>query len=151
MIIVTGGTHGIGRACVEHLCSRGEAGIFTGRDEATGEALAANRANTWFVRADGGVDADCRTVVARALELGDGKIKGLVNNAGISRRINFADTECADWDMVMNVNARSAFLFTRYALSGLREARGAVVNIASVAAAAEDLTAGAFDMTASDL
>ena len=36
MIIVTGGTHGIGRACVERLTGEGQAVLFTGRDEAAG-------------------------------------------------------------------------------------------------------------------
>jgi NAD(P)-dependent dehydrogenase (short-subunit alcohol dehydrogenase family) len=133
MIIVTGGTHGIGRACVEHLASRGEHVLFTGRDEMAGTALAASLLNTHFMRSDAGIDTDCGAAVLRALELGGGRLKGLVNNAGMSRRVAFAEAECADWDVVMNVNARSSFLFTRYALSGLRQARGSVVNIASVA------------------
>jgi len=131
MIIVTGGTHGIGRACVERLAGRGV--VFTGRDVAAGEELAARLPGAHFVAGDVGDEQDCRRVVERALELGDGHLAGLVNNAGMARRVAFAEASCADWDSVMDVNARSAFLFSRFALAGLRQARGAVVNIASVA------------------
>jgi NAD(P)-dependent dehydrogenase (short-subunit alcohol dehydrogenase family) len=46
----------------------------------------------------------------------------------------FRGGELRDWDAVLNVNARSAFLFTRWALGSLRGERGGVVNVASVAA-----------------
>lgn len=131
MIIVTGGTHGIGRACVERLAPRGV--VFTGRDREAGEALAAAHPGAHFVAGDVASEADCRRVVATAVELGGGRLSGLVNNAGLGRRMEFATATAEDWDVVMGVNARSAFLFTRHALAGLRAGRGSVVNVASVA------------------
>lgn len=131
MIIVTGGTHGIGRACVERLAPRGV--VFTGRDREAGEALAAATPGAHFVEGDVTREPDCRRAVEAALDLGGGRLQGLVNNAGLGRRMDFAQAEIADWDAVMNANARSAFLFTRHALAGLRTGKGAVVNVASVA------------------
>lgn len=131
MIIVTGGTHGIGRACVERLAPRGV--VFTGRDRESGEALAAANPGAHFVEGDVTCEPDCRRAVEAALDLGGGRLQGLVNNAGLGRRMDFAQAEIADWDAVMNANARSAFLFTRLALAGLRAGKGAVVNVASVA------------------
>lgn len=131
MIIVTGGTHGIGRACVERLSPRGV--VFTGRDREAGEALAAACPGAHFVAGDVASEADCRRVVEAALDLGSGQLAGLVNNAGLGRRMEFATATADDWDIVMGVNARSAFLFTRHALAGLRAGRGSVVNVASVA------------------
>lgn len=133
LFIVTGGTHGIGRACVEILAGRGGAVLFTGRDEAAGAALAASLPGAEFVAADVASAADCERVVQLALARGDGRISGLVNNAGTSRRVSFLDSTADDWDAVLNVNARGAYLMTRLALPGLMAARGAVVNIASVA------------------
>jgi NAD(P)-dependent dehydrogenase (short-subunit alcohol dehydrogenase family) len=133
MIIVTGGTHGIGRACVERLSARGESVVFTGRDAAAGAALSETCPTAHFVPGDVAVPADCRQVVEQALARGDGRLTGLVNNAGMGRRVAFAEAEVDDWDAVMDVNARSAFLFTRLALQGLILGRGAVVNVASVA------------------
>ena len=133
MYLVTGGTHGIGRACVEKLAGEGLPVLFTGRDEKAGAELSAALPGTTFMAGDVGLESDCRAVVARALELGHGALKGLVNNAGMSRRVDFAQASADDWDAVLDVNARGTFLFTRYALDGLIAAKGSVVNIASVA------------------
>jgi NAD(P)-dependent dehydrogenase (short-subunit alcohol dehydrogenase family) len=133
MIIVTGGTHGIGRACVERLSARGEPVVFTGRDAAAGAALHETCPSAHFVPGDVAVPEDCRRVVDHALALADGRLTGLVNNAGMGRRVSFAEASVDDWDTVMDVNARSAFLFTRFALDGLIRGKGAVVNISSVA------------------
>lgn len=133
MIIVTGATHGIGRACVETLAVAGNQVIATGRDVEAGKALAATNPNITFVSGDVSIEEDCMRVVEKALELGGGHISGLVNNAGMSKRISFASASQSDWDQVLAVNARSTFLFIRHALEGLRRAKGSVVNIASIA------------------
>jgi NAD(P)-dependent dehydrogenase (short-subunit alcohol dehydrogenase family) len=133
MIIVTGGTHGIGRATVELLAREGRSVLFTGRDAEAGHALAAGLPGTCFVSGDVAIETDCLAVVERALALGQGRIDGLVNNAGSGLRMPFAESTSADWERVLAINARSTFLFTRLALAGLREARGSVVNVASVA------------------
>src|ERR1700716_3492245 len=107
MIIVTGGTHGIGRACVEHLSRDGAKIVFTGRDRDTGALIERSVAGTTYVAGDVTVEADCRRAVDTALALGNGRIDGLVNNAGMSSRVAFAASEAADWDRIMAVNARS--------------------------------------------
>jgi len=98
-----------------------------------GEALAARLDGAHFVPGDVAKEPDIRRVVEAALERGGGRLSGLVNNAGMSRRFSFAEATCEDWDTVMDINARSAFLFTRWALAGLRAGRGSVVNVASIA------------------
>lgn len=132
-IIVTGGTHGIGRACVERIARGGATVIFTGRDRAAGAEVARLTPNVTFMAGDVAFPDDCRRVVEHAEEAGGGRIAGLVNNAGMGRRVPFGEAELADWDQVMDVNARGAFLFTRYALKGLIAARGSVVNVSSIA------------------
>lgn len=133
MIIVTGATHGIGRACVETLARGGEQVLATGRDVAAGAELADANPSVTFLPGDVSKEFDCKNIVDQALEMGGGRLSGLVNNAGMSKRIAFAEATQADWDEVFAVNARSAFLFTRHALDGLRKGRGSVVNIASIA------------------
>ncbi len=64
---------------------------------------------------------------------GGGMLAGLVNNAGMSRRVAFLEAEVTDRDQVLGTNARSAFLFTRYALPGLVAGKGSVVNVSSIA------------------
>ena len=133
MIIVTGGTHGIGAAVVKQLADKGEAVLFTGRDVDAGEALAASARGSTFFCADAADPVAVEQVVGRAIELGQGKLSGLVNNAGTSSRVGFLDTTVDEWDRVMAVNARATFQFTRLALPALMQAKGAVVNVASIA------------------
>jgi NAD(P)-dependent dehydrogenase (short-subunit alcohol dehydrogenase family) len=133
MMIVTGGTHGIGRACVERLAREGKRVLFTGRDRVAGDSLEQSVPASKYVPCDVAIEADCRRAVDVALEAGDGGIDGLVNNAGISQRVMFADATVDDWERIMAVNARSGFLFTRLALPGLLRAQGSVVNVASIA------------------
>ncbi|WP_109467958.1 SDR family NAD(P)-dependent oxidoreductase [Albibacillus kandeliae] len=133
MIIVTGGTHGIGRATAEILCRSGAQVLIAGRDAEAGEAAEREIEGLSYFQADIGVDADCRAIVDRALELGQGKLRGLVNNAGLGKRHVFGETTVADWDEMMRINARSVYLMTRLSLEGLVAGAGSVVNIASVA------------------
>jgi NAD(P)-dependent dehydrogenase (short-subunit alcohol dehydrogenase family) len=130
--LVTGATHGIGRACVELLARQGHRVIATGRDPIAGAELAAIEGVT-FLPGDVAEPADIARIVAETLALTGGKLHGLVNNAGMGRRIAFMDAQASDWDQLLDVNARSAFLFTRHALPGLIAARGAVVNVSSIA------------------
>lgn len=131
--IVTGGTHGIGAACVRQLAREGARVVFTGRDHAAGEALMAECPNAVFAAGDAASEVACKAAVATALDLGNGRIAGLVNNAGTSARKAFEATSFEDWNHLMAVNAGSAFLFSRHALAGLKAAGGAVVTISSVA------------------
>jgi NAD(P)-dependent dehydrogenase (short-subunit alcohol dehydrogenase family) len=131
--IVTGGTHGIGRATVETLTRAGWRVVFQGRSEMEGRELAASDTALRYIPGDITEDATIRRLVACAEELGDGRIAGLVNNAGVGVRKRFEDCDASDWDRLFAINARSAFLVTRAALKGLRAAQGAAVFISSVA------------------
>lgn len=131
--IVTGGTHGIGRATVETLARAGWRVAFQGRSEAEGHALAATSEALRYVPGDLTHEDTIRRLVACAEELGQGRIAGLVNNAGAGGRKRFEECDAADWDRLFAINARTAFLVTRAALKGLRAARGSAVFIASVA------------------
>ena len=132
MFIVTGATHGIGRACVARLSEKGHQVVATGRDLDAG-AVVARLPGVTFVPGDVRDPGDVQKVVAAGLELGSGRLLGLVDNAGIGRRMPLAQADVFDWDEVLNVNARSAFLFTRYAIEGLVAGKGTVVNVSSVA------------------
>jgi NAD(P)-dependent dehydrogenase (short-subunit alcohol dehydrogenase family) len=59
----------------------------------------------------------------------------LVNNAGINRYATVTETTEAEWDLVMNVNLKSAFLAAKYAIPSMqKKGSGVVVNISSVQA-----------------
>ena len=133
VMLVTGGTHGIGAATVRRLAAAGARVVFTGRDEAAAAAMVAEVPGATFVAGDASDEAHCLDAVATAMRLGDGRIAGLVNNAGMTARQDFAQATAADWDRLMAVNVRSAFLFTRHALAGLQAGQGAVVMMSSIA------------------
>ncbi|XDA97896.1 SDR family oxidoreductase [Sulfitobacter sp. LCG007] len=133
MIIVTGGTHGIGRFTATTLAEAGHRVLIAGRDAAAGAAAMRETEGLEFIEADISDDNQCRAIVSRALELGEGRLAGLVNNAGKGGRHVFAETGVGDWDEMMRVNARSVYLMTRLALDGLIAGKGSVVNVASVA------------------
>jgi NAD(P)-dependent dehydrogenase (short-subunit alcohol dehydrogenase family) len=132
--VVTGGTHGIGRACVEMLSSAGWQVVFQGRSEQEGRELEAAGPHREYISGD--ITRDEKTVhrlISAAMMRGGGTIAGLVNNAGAGLRKRFAECDADDWDRLFAINARSAFLVTRAALSGLTSARGSVVFVSSVA------------------
>ena len=62
-----------------------------------------------------------------------GKLDILVNNAGIVARGTLEDTTSAEWDQVMDVNAKGVFLGTKAAIAEMRQTGGSIINIASVA------------------
>lgn len=59
------------------------------------------------------------------------RLDGLVNSAGIARRAKVDQTEMADFDAVMAVNVRGAFLVSKYALPHLRKQGGAILHLSS--------------------
>lgn len=131
--IVTGGSLGIGRACVVRLAADGHRVVFTGRDEATGRETEEAVGGSTFVQGDAADEASVRRAAEVALEIGEGSLHGLVNNVGHATRLDYLDTTLDEWDRTHNVNLRSAYLLTRLALPGLIAGGGSVVFVASVA------------------
>jgi NAD(P)-dependent dehydrogenase (short-subunit alcohol dehydrogenase family) len=111
VVVVTGGTRGIGRAVAERFEAAGERVIALGR---------------------GDCDVTDEAAVAQTFER-IGPVEVLVNNAGVSGSAPLARTTLDDWRTQMDVNATGAFLCTRAALPGMLE-RGAVGLMRAVAA-----------------
>ncbi|MFQ5877592.1 MAG: SDR family NAD(P)-dependent oxidoreductase [Acidobacteriota bacterium] len=133
--LITGGASGIGRAAALLFAREGAAVAVLDRDGAGGRAVAREiaAAGGRAIAPTGDVTraGDCRRAVARTVaELGGLRI--LLNNAGIVRRARVVDLEESDWDRVMAVNVKGAFLMSREAIRVLaRSGGGAIVNIAS--------------------
>jgi 3-oxoacyl-[acyl-carrier protein] reductase len=87
------------------------------------------------VRADVAQDADCRRLAAAAIDKW-GRIDGLVNNAGTTKFASMRDLEAIsaeDFQRIYSVNLVGAYQMIRACEAPLRTARGAVVNVSSIA------------------
>ena len=84
-----------------------------------------------FVRLDVTSELDWAAAVTEAVNR-YGRLDILVNNAGISARGSIEETTVAEWDQVMDINAKGVFLGTRQAIPEMRKAGGgSIVNISS--------------------
>jgi len=129
MAIVTGGSRGIGRGIVERFLVEGARVLATARRQPD-RALPADD-NLAFVAGDVARSADAAAIVAEAVRRFGG-LDILVNNAGIQLQKPLEETSEADWDAVMAVNAKGAFLCSRAAAPELRRrGGGSIINIGS--------------------
>ncbi|WP_374663596.1 SDR family NAD(P)-dependent oxidoreductase [Ramlibacter sp.] len=129
--IVTGGAQGIGEACARRFARDDAQVVIADLDEARGQALAQELGGL-FVRCDVGDRAQVEALVAATLQR-HGRIDVLVNNAGIFRAADFLEVTEADFDAVLRVNLKGAFLTGQaVAREMARAGRGAIVNMSSV-------------------
>jgi 3-oxoacyl-[acyl-carrier protein] reductase len=137
--IVTGGSRGIGWAVAASLAEDGASVVVSGRAaarvEAASKELDALGAPVLGVAADVAKREDVDRLVGAARER-FGRIDILVNNAGITRDSLLVRMKDDDWDEVLNVNLRGAFLMTRaVGKVMMRQKGGRIINIASAAGA----------------
>lgn len=134
--IVTGASRGIGKSIVLALAARGARIVAVDIDLAATEALVAElkAQGTEAIAVHGNVTlaADAEKMVQAAVDA-FGRLEILVNNAGITRDGLLLRMKDEDWDAVLNVNLKGAFLCTRAAAKVMSKQRyGRIVNIASV-------------------
>lgn len=131
-VVITGGSRGIGAACVRAFTQAGWRAAFLYRAaQPDAEALAAET-GALALQADVRDSAQVNTAFAAALaQLGH--IDALVNNAGVSLNCLLQDTTDAQWREVLDVNLTGAFYATRAALPGMiARQTGRIVNISSI-------------------
>lgn len=132
VIIVTGGTSGIGRAIVERAVVEGARVLVHGIDPKDGENVVAKLGASTALHLDDLVDpASPGRIAAAALQV-FGKIDAVVNNAAIVARSNLSTTAPAFFDRMMAVNVRAALFLIQAAFSHLKAAEGCVLNIGSI-------------------
>ncbi len=143
--LVTGGTSGIGEAVVELLAAEGARVVFTGRDRARGERVAA-RTGAAFVRAD----ARDAAAVAASVDEAVRRLGGLeivVLNAGVLCEATLSQTTDEQWDTVIATNLVAPFRYARAALRPLRETAGSMVLVASDAGVWGETPIGAYSVS----
>ena len=140
VIIVTGSSAGVGAATALALAREGARVVVNcsrTREQAEGVAAQCRGAggDAIVVPADVSDDAQCRALAAAAIERW-GAIDGLVNNAGTTKFVaahDLAGLSASDFQSIYAVNVVGPFQMIRACEKALRAARGAVVNVSSIA------------------
>jgi NAD(P)-dependent dehydrogenase (short-subunit alcohol dehydrogenase family) len=135
--LVSGAARGIGRAIAELFQSEGATVILLDCDRAVGEALMLELNSRAGLRPTSFVQADLERPeqIRAAAELIGKDYKSLsilVNNAGVELDKSFDAIALGDWDRILAVNLRGAFLLTQAVLPVFCGEGGAVVNISSI-------------------
>ena len=136
VVVITGGTSGIGRALAFEFGIHGSKIVITGRNaealSATLDALEAKGIEALGVTADVTKPEDNIRMVEEAVQR-FGRIDILINNAGTTRDTLLLSMSDEQWDAVINTNLRSVYAVSRAALRGMiRKRWGRIVNITSV-------------------
>ena len=129
--VITGAAQGIGAACAQRFAREGAHVVLADIDEARGVALA-HTLGGLFVHCDVGSKAQVDALVQRTLAQ-HGRIDVLVNNAGIFKAAAFLDVTEDDFDAVLRVNLKGAFLVAQaVAREMVKTGGGSVINMSSV-------------------
>ena len=134
--VITGASRGIGRSIALALAAKGATIVAVDMDQAATDAgvaeLQAAGTKALAVVGNVTVPADVERMIDAAMEA-FGRVDILVNNAGITRDGLLMRMKDEDWDAVLNVNLKGAFLCTRAAFKVMSKQRyGRIINIASV-------------------
>jgi dehydrogenase/reductase SDR family protein 7B len=136
VVLITGGTSGIGRACALEFGRSGARVVITGRDATKLAAMAAELAAAGIeyrtVQGDVGILADAMRAVDNTLAA-FGRLDVLINNAGLSMRAKFADVDVRVLEQLMQTNFFGTVYTTKAALPALLASRGTIVGVSSIA------------------
>jgi dehydrogenase/reductase SDR family protein 7B len=136
VVVITGGTSGIGLALAQEFGLRGSKVFITGRDQ-TGldKAVAELRDKgilVYGLQADVSQEEDNQRMAEEAIKR-YGTIDVLINNAGISMRALFEDVDLDVVKKVMDINFYGVLYATKYCLPEIVKNKGSIVGISSIA------------------
>jgi NAD(P)-dependent dehydrogenase (short-subunit alcohol dehydrogenase family) len=144
--LITGGANGIGRAIAHHLLATGwRIGIVDLPGSGMRRAFPKSR-NLVVVEGDVRESETSERAVASLLEH-FGRLDAVVSNAGIMIRKPLRGLTLEEWHRVIDTNLTAAFLLARAAKKPLREARGAIVTIASTRASMSEANTESYAAT----
>jgi short-subunit dehydrogenase len=134
VVVVTGGTDGIGKALVNTLMRQGAKVVTCGRSHDKLYRLQTIYAGKTLLAlpADVSNEADCKNIIQQAVNV-FGTVDILINNAGISMRALFSETDLETIRRVMDINFWGPVYCTKYALPYLLKQKGTMVGISSIA------------------
>ena len=131
-VLVTGGSRGIGEACVRAFVKRGDTVAFIYRERVEAAERLSLKTGAFAIRADLSDPEEAQQAVLQAQKTLGG-LDVLVNNAGVAQIKLFDQISDGDWRRMIYTNLSSAFYVTRSAVKGMIAQRfGRVINIGSM-------------------
>jgi|TARA_B100000959_G_scaffold25407_1_gene24545 NAD(P)-dependent dehydrogenase (short-subunit alcohol dehydrogenase family) len=130
--IITGGARGIGRGIAVRFSEEGAKVIIADIDEESGNQVANSVDNISFISCDIGDSQQARTLVDNVHQQ-FGRIDICVNNAGILRAADVLDVSEEDFDAVLRINLRAAFVISQATAKVMvSQGGGTIINMSSV-------------------
>lgn len=130
VVIVTGGSAGIGRSAALHLAELGARVLITGRRTARLEAVVSEHPNVEGLIADTSRPADASHTISKAIELW-GRLDVLINNAGAGAIMEIGEFDAERIQDMFATNVFGPSLLAKEALPHLRLSCGSIINISS--------------------
>lgn len=136
VVLITGGTGGIGKVIAASFLKKGERVYITGRkkqtlEEARNELLQISD-NIHTIQGDLSLVDNCKTIVDELIKE-ENQLDILINCAGVCYEKQLEDISEEDWNIMIDTNLRGPFFLTKYAMPYLSVTKGSVVNIGSTA------------------
>lgn len=132
IVLINGGSRGIGRAMVELFSERGWSVAFTYKSSDSCAKALAEATGAIAIKADSASESQVDDAVTRVEET-LGCVDVLINNAAVSSFSLFRDISYEDWKSIFAVNLDGAFLYSKRVLSGMiNKKRGRIINISSM-------------------
>ena len=135
-VIITGASSGIGKACAIALAKEGASVVITGRNayklHTVSEEIKKINSNVLIIQSDVSKEEDCKKVIDETIK-SFGKLDVLINNAGISMRALFNETDLSVLKKIMDTNFWGTVYCTKFALPYLLKSQGSLVGISSIA------------------
>ncbi|WP_018969694.1 SDR family oxidoreductase [Rubritalea marina] len=129
VVIVTGGSKGIGAGCVEAFAAEGAIPVIVGRSPAVGEELIKQCGRGAVIEAELSSEEACKQAIEQTLAQ-FGRIDGIVHNAGVNDGVSLGHSP-SDFMGSLQKNIFHVFALTHYALEALKASKGFIINVSS--------------------
>lgn len=134
VMIVTGGSRGIGEGIVRSIAEEGGIAVIAGRSKEAGESLVAELAEkgqeAWFIEVELADSRACKKVVDMVISK-YGKLDALINNAGVNDGVGLEAGSPEAFLASLDKNLSHYYYMAHYALSHLKKTQGTILNISS--------------------
>lgn len=137
VVVITGASSGIGKACAEEFAKRGANLVLAARQyvslcEITADLQTKYAIKAIAVQVDVSKEEDCQLLMKQAVNT-FGKIDVLLNNAGISMRALFSELDLSVLKNLMDVNFWGTVYCSKYALEEIMKTKGSIIGVSSIA------------------